>query len=646
MDAIPNFQEFATLYDPVHGVIDLTDIGGSRFSGTIKRVLSSPMLDRLRRIKQLGFASYSHLAADHSRFAHALGTMQVMRMIAGHFRHDEQFPADQFAARFPKAFDGANERIPTLLQYMLMAALLQDIGELPYETATRLVFRPAPQVIRRVTEKVGFSVEGWQPKDVFSLAFLFDDESTDYLNGFDRGLLAFLIAGKHYPLSDEEFILTRCLQMLDGDVDADRLDYVYRDAHHTVGARGTSQSVLDSLVRFDEQGPVFGEVGPIADFLFTRAVLWNNVYLAPHNRFRRVLLFTLLNEIFENGDKSNIFRKHGVEQELDINAFKRLDDVWLWERLRELRSSSSGGLAVRAKRALELLTNERVDYGHTWLPEPDDTSPDDEVPIPEELFFDTYGELYWHSLYDPDSIRIDADNLAYVGRPVPLRRFGGIFAQDWPSLPLPKAIQLFLPRQREGREWELFDSRRSSRALFSSIRRADKIKEREVSTDTRDQDDFLPPDIFISYRETDIDTVDEVLKVLLTKRRRFYIIRNRYLGSWDYIGETPPEGSRRAVKEAGAILCLVSKSYTDRYHQDSNGNIAIEIGEMIHRKDDVPIAFLTVDEWSHSKTLPWASLIGQQVPPDLGAPLKKCTRKALGVAVEKALHRIATWKRP
>jgi HD superfamily phosphohydrolase len=39
------------------------------------------MLDRLRRIKQLGFASYGYLAADHSRYAHAVGTMHVMQAI-------------------------------------------------------------------------------------------------------------------------------------------------------------------------------------------------------------------------------------------------------------------------------------------------------------------------------------------------------------------------------------------------------------------------------------------------------------------------------------------------------------------------------------------------------------------------------------
>lgn len=69
-----------SVFDAVHGTIDLRDalLDGSC---SLAKLLSSRMVERLRRIKLLGYASHSYPAADHSRYAHALGTMHVMRRI-------------------------------------------------------------------------------------------------------------------------------------------------------------------------------------------------------------------------------------------------------------------------------------------------------------------------------------------------------------------------------------------------------------------------------------------------------------------------------------------------------------------------------------------------------------------------------------
>jgi HD superfamily phosphohydrolase len=64
---------------PVHGRIDLSDVWGRQ--NVIKKLVVSPGFQRLRRIKQLGFVSWEYAGADHSRYSHALGTMQVMRQI-------------------------------------------------------------------------------------------------------------------------------------------------------------------------------------------------------------------------------------------------------------------------------------------------------------------------------------------------------------------------------------------------------------------------------------------------------------------------------------------------------------------------------------------------------------------------------------
>src|SRR5260221_14305517 len=67
-------------FDAVHGSVDIRD-ASPEFPGLIAKILNSPVMQRLRRIKQLGFAYQSYPAADHSRYAHALGTMHMMRAI-------------------------------------------------------------------------------------------------------------------------------------------------------------------------------------------------------------------------------------------------------------------------------------------------------------------------------------------------------------------------------------------------------------------------------------------------------------------------------------------------------------------------------------------------------------------------------------
>ena len=67
-------------FDAIHGDIDIRDATDSS-TETITKLLKSPVLERLRRIKQLGFTSHSYPSADHSRYAHALGTMHMMRML-------------------------------------------------------------------------------------------------------------------------------------------------------------------------------------------------------------------------------------------------------------------------------------------------------------------------------------------------------------------------------------------------------------------------------------------------------------------------------------------------------------------------------------------------------------------------------------
>src|SRR3954471_17164566 len=59
-----------TIYDVLYGFIPITEWE--------EQIINSPFFQRLRWIKQLGFANYIFPGAEHNRFAHAIGVMHSM----------------------------------------------------------------------------------------------------------------------------------------------------------------------------------------------------------------------------------------------------------------------------------------------------------------------------------------------------------------------------------------------------------------------------------------------------------------------------------------------------------------------------------------------------------------------------------------
>lgn len=63
------FRREHTFRDPIHGFI--------RVSGPEREIIDSAPFQRLRRIRQLGTGYLVYHGAEHSRFGHSLGVMEV-----------------------------------------------------------------------------------------------------------------------------------------------------------------------------------------------------------------------------------------------------------------------------------------------------------------------------------------------------------------------------------------------------------------------------------------------------------------------------------------------------------------------------------------------------------------------------------------
>ncbi|HYT46337.1 MAG TPA: hypothetical protein VEP90_28665, partial [Methylomirabilota bacterium] len=193
---------FSWVFDAIHGAISIEDTVPSR-GDTIKRLLGSPLMERLRRIKQVPFAPQSYISGDHSRYAHSLGTMHVTRQILNHLRRIGSLTSDLYEGLHnycPEIFSGQSEvDYPFLSQHMLVAALLQDVGELPFGPATKFIFEPDPECIQRARNFAGFDVSDWKNKQIFTIACLTEESIVSALEGLSRSLLVLLITGYPHP---------------------------------------------------------------------------------------------------------------------------------------------------------------------------------------------------------------------------------------------------------------------------------------------------------------------------------------------------------------------------------------------------------------------------------------------------------------
>jgi HD superfamily phosphohydrolase len=176
--------------DPVHGLI-----GFRGPDAALRRVLDTPAFQRLRRVRQMGFASLVYPGAEHSRFGHALGAFHV----AGRVTAALGLPAE--VARDVKA-----------------AALLHDIGHGPFSHAWEDALGQA-------------SHEEWGRRMVTE-----DAELSAALAEIDPELPARLerfFAHTYRPRYARKLVSSQ--------LDVDRMDYLLRDAHYS----GVGYSAFD-----------------------------------------------------------------------------------------------------------------------------------------------------------------------------------------------------------------------------------------------------------------------------------------------------------------------------------------------------------------------------------------------------------------
>lgn len=238
-------REEKVFKDPVHRYIYVED-------QTIWDLINSTEFQRLRRIRQLGTSYLTFHGAEHSRFSHSLGVYEITRKIISQFERNE----------YP---DWPREE--GLL--CLCAALLHDIGHGPFSHSIEKAF--------------GMHHEDWSCRMVLE-----DTEVNRILRRVDPSF-PHRVAGVISKTYDNPIAVS----LISSQLDADRMDYLLRDAYFTGVNYGTFD--LDRILRVLRPfrgGIVVKESGmhAVEDYLTARYQMYWQIYFHPVTRSAEILL--------------------------------------------------------------------------------------------------------------------------------------------------------------------------------------------------------------------------------------------------------------------------------------------------------------------------------------------------------------------
>jgi HD superfamily phosphohydrolase len=276
--------------DPVYGFITIP-------SDLVYDLIQHPYVQRLRYIKQLGMTHLVYPGALHTRFHHALGAMHLMGLALETIKSKGQ------------AISYQEE------EAVIVAILLHDIGHGPFSHALEHTI-----------------VDGVSHEHISTL--LMDNLNRE----FDGKLgLALEIFNNRYH---KKFLY----QLVSGQLDLDRMDYLNRDSFFTGVSEGVISfdriikmlDVVDDQLVVEEKG-----IYSIEKFLIARRLMYWQVYLHKTVIAAEQMLVKILERAKElTGEGRNLFAspcfsyflKNSINREefkndpRNIERFTKLDD--------------------------------------------------------------------------------------------------------------------------------------------------------------------------------------------------------------------------------------------------------------------------------------------------------------------------------
>ena len=248
-------NKFKIFNDPIYGFINIP-------SALIFDIIEHPYFQRLRRISQMGLSHFVYPGAHHTRFEHAIGAMYLMQKTIRTLKSKDIKISDRQA------------------EALLISILLHDIGHGPFSHTLE------HSLVTNIKHE--------------EISLLFMKELNKEFNG-KLSLAIEIFQGKY----KRQFFN----QLVSGQLDIDRLDYLKRDSFYTGVTEGNinAERIISMLNVVDDQ-LVVEEKGiySVEKFIVARRLMYWMVYLHKTSLVADHILVNILKrakELIINGDE-------------------------------------------------------------------------------------------------------------------------------------------------------------------------------------------------------------------------------------------------------------------------------------------------------------------------------------------------------
>ncbi|EGL83862.1 metal dependent phosphohydrolase [Caldalkalibacillus thermarum TA2.A1] len=250
--------------DPVHRYVHVYD-------KLIWDLINTSEFQRLRRIRQLGTSYVTFHGAEHSRFNHSLGVYEVMRRILEKFMSRPAWSTEM---------PGWSEEDRLLC---LCAALLHDVGHGPFSHSFEKVFDT--------------DHEEWTRKILLGetqINQVLQQVSADFPHKVNE------VIAKTY---ENKLVVS----LISSQIDADRMDYLLRDAYYTGVNYGNFdlERILRVMRPHEEYAVIkYSGMHAVEDYIMSRYQMYWQVYFHPVTRSADVILrkiFKRVKDLYEQG---------------------------------------------------------------------------------------------------------------------------------------------------------------------------------------------------------------------------------------------------------------------------------------------------------------------------------------------------------
>lgn len=279
-------------------------LGNQYFSKHEVVVIDSPLLQRLKRIKQTGLAYQVFPSATHSRFEHSLGAATLAERCLNAIRERADFESGKPLQINP-------DRIRGHLAEVRMAAMLHDVGhglcshasEQIYELLVDLrEFRKDPEYARN------------SPGEILSYLIITSPRFRSWfqehvVEGCQAPLnldtIATMVLGKH---ADPDLYFLA--QIVSSPYDADKLDYIARDSYYCGLALTVDLPRFYSMISTAKEDGfrvlVLRNYVPLEQILFSKMTLYGSVYHHQKVKCLDSMLRSAIQHMSENARECTI----------------------------------------------------------------------------------------------------------------------------------------------------------------------------------------------------------------------------------------------------------------------------------------------------------------------------------------------------